>query len=114
MVLLCFALWYVLRGRRISYTLRNSSESLVEATWAPMKSTIFMSLSMIASVLAVAIGLGLAYFNKWHHLVINENIETYKCLRKHFVPMILSTDPLLIHIDEFVTPFEAEYLISLA
>lgn len=66
------------------------------------------------SVLAVASALGLAYFNKWRHVVINENVETYKCLQKQFVPMILSTDPLLIHIDEFVTSFEAEYLISLA
>lgn len=66
-----------------------------------------------ASVLAVATAIGLLYFSKQHNKN-DENIDTYQCLQKPFVPMILSTDPLLIHIDEFVTSFEAEYLISLA
>lgn len=79
-----------------------------------MKLTTFPSPRAVASVVAAAAALGLAYFNKWHYVVINETIQTYKCLQKQFVPMILSTEPLLIHIDEFVTPFEAEYLISLA
>jgi hypothetical protein len=65
-------------------------------------------------MVAIAVALGLAYFGKRHYATTNENVSTYKCLPKQFMTMILSTDPLLIHIDEFVTPFEAEYLISLA
>lgn len=79
-----------------------------------MELTAFRSPRATTSVLAIVAALGLTYFNKRHYVVINENIETYKCLQKQYMPMILSTKPLLIHIDEFVTPFEAEYLISLA
>lgn len=74
----------------------------------------FTGLRTTASLLAVVTALGLVYFNDRQIVITGENIDTYQCPRKQFVPMILSTDPLLIHIDEFVTPFEAEYLISLA
>lgn len=79
-----------------------------------VKSSFYPSLHAAASVVALAVALGLTYFGKRRYLAHYENIDTYQCLPKQFVPMILSTDPLLIHIDEFVTPFEAEYLISLA
>lgn len=72
------------------------------------------SLHTAASAVAVAIALGLVCFSKRQYAIHNDSIDTYQCLPKQFSPMILSTDPLLIHIDEFVTPFEAEYLISLA
>lgn len=78
------------------------------------KLSFLSSLHATASVVALAVALGLTYFGKRYYFVHHENIDTYKCLPKQYVPMILSTDPLLIHIDEFVTPFEAEYLISLA
>lgn len=79
----------------------------------PTTLMILTNLRTPASVLAAATVIGLLYLSKQH----NKNdgdIHTYQCLQKPFVPMILSTDPLLIHIDEFVTSFEAEYLISLA
>lgn len=79
-----------------------------------MELTTFTSLRTTASVLAVVTALSLAYLINRHNFITDENIDTYRCLQKQFVPTILSTDPLLIHIDEFVTPFEAEYLISLA
>ncbi|KAI3392388.1 hypothetical protein diail_5776, partial [Diaporthe ilicicola] len=66
------------------------------------------SLWTTVSVLAVAIIIGMGYSNKQHDVKTDESITTYRCLQKQFVPMILSTDPLLIHIDEFVTAFEAE------
>lgn len=72
------------------------------------------SLRATASVVTLAVALGMTYFGKRHYVAHYESLDTYKCLPKQFVPMILSTDPLLIHIDEFVTPFEAEYLISRA
>lgn len=80
----------------------------------PTTPMVFTNLRTAASVLAVATAVGLVYFNKQHYAITDENIDTFKCLRKQFVPTILSTNPLLIHIDEFVTSFEAEYLISLA
>jgi hypothetical protein len=67
-----------------------------------------------ASVVAVSLALGVAYISKLHHVTSNENIESYQCLPKQSATMVLSTNPLLIRIDEFVTSFEAEYLISLA
>lgn len=79
-----------------------------------MKLMVVTNLRKAASVLAVTAAIGLVYFNEQHYVKTDENIDTYQCLQKHFVPMILSTDPLLIHIDGFVTSFEAEYLISLA
>lgn len=80
----------------------------------PMKLMISKNLRTAASVLAVVTAIGLVYFNKQRYAKGGENIDTYQCLLKQFAPMILSTDPLLVHIEEFVTPFEAEYLISLA
>lgn len=79
----------------------------------PTTLMVLTNLRTPASVLAVATAIGLLYFSKQHNKN-DENIDTYSCLQKPFVPMILSIDPLLIHIDEFVTSFEAEYLISLA
>lgn len=81
---------------------------------SPKTLMVLTNLRTVASALTVATAIALVYFNKQHYATTDENIDTYRCLRKQFVPMILSTDPLLIHIDEFVTPFEAEYLISLA
>lgn len=75
---------------------------------------IFINLRTASSALAAATAIGVVYFSKQHYVKNNEDIDTYQCLQKQFVPMILSSDPLLIHIDEFVTSFEAEYLISLA
>lgn len=69
---------------------------------------------MTASLLAIIAAISVGYFSKQKYFRIDENIETYRCPQKIFAPIILSTDPVLIHIDEFVTPFEAEYLISLA
>lgn len=72
------------------------------------------SLNTAASAVSVAIPLVLIFFSKRQNLAHDDSIDTYQCLPKQFSSMILSTDPLLIHIDEFVTPFEAEYLVSLA
>lgn len=94
------------------------SEKSLKQTHRKMKPPttlmILPNLGTAASVLAVATAIGLVFLNKQHYDKTEENIHTYQCLQKQFVPMILSTDPLLIHIDEFVTPVEAEYLISLA
>lgn len=79
-----------------------------------MKLMTVINLRTASSALAAATAIGLVYFSKQHYVKNLVNIDTYQCLQKQFVPMILSTDPLLIHIDEFVTSFEAEYLISLA
>ncbi|KAK2615443.1 hypothetical protein N8I77_002197 [Diaporthe amygdali] len=79
-----------------------------------MKPSSLAGLRMTASLLAVIAAIGVGYFSKQKYFRIDENIETYRCPKKIFAPIILSTDPVLIYIDEFVTPFEAEYLISLA
>lgn len=79
-----------------------------------VKSSFPSSLHTAALVVAAAIALGLVCSRNRQYHTHNDSIDTYRCHPKQFSPMILSTDPLLIHIDEFVTPFEAEYLISLA
>lgn len=67
-----------------------------------------------ASVLAIATAIGLIVFNRQRYIKTEEDIHAHQCVQKQFFSTILSTNPLLIHIDEFVTSFEAEYLISLA
>lgn len=79
-----------------------------------MELSTLISLRTTVSVRAVAAAIDVGYFNKQHYVKTDESITTYRCLQKQLLPMILSIDPLLIHIDEFVTTFEAEYLISLA
>lgn len=93
------------------------SEKSLKHTYRKMKPpTTLMALTNLrtaASVLAVATAIGLILLNK-RCIKTEEDIHAYQCVQKPFFSTILSTNPLLIHIDEFVTSFEAEHLISLA
>lgn len=46
--------------------------------------------------------------------ITEETLQSYQCQLQGSSTVILSTDPLVIHIHNFVTPFEAKHLITLA
>lgn len=76
-----------------------------------------MSFSTYAVVLTGAFSFGIGYFiniESNHAASGGETVESYKCLPKQFSTVVVSWEPLLIHIDNFITPFEVEHLISIA
>lgn len=46
--------------------------------------------------------------------VTKKTLQPYQCQLHASSTVILSTDPLIVHIHNFVTPFEAQHLITLA
>lgn len=48
------------------------------------------------------------------HNGTKETLESYQCQPNLPSTVLLSTDPLILHVHNFVTPFEREYLINIA